>query len=101
MNDPLVELIEAVRTSTGAARTRAAGRLMSLVVDWPELVRHLVPPSDDPTTASCLPRPAQIIGITGPPGVGKSTLVDALLTRLLRDDPTRRIFVAAVDPSSP
>ncbi len=38
-------------------------------------------------------------GFTGPPGVGKSTLIDALLA-LLRDR-GRRVGVVAVDPTSP
>ena len=38
-------------------------------------------------------------GFTGPPGVGKSTLIDALLVRLRQQG--RRIGVLAVDPSSP
>jgi LAO/AO transport system kinase len=38
-------------------------------------------------------------GFTGPPGVGKSTLIDALLVRLREQG--RRIGVLAVDPSSP
>jgi len=38
-------------------------------------------------------------GFTGPPGVGKSTLIDALLVRLRRQG--RRVGVVAVDPSSP
>ena len=38
-------------------------------------------------------------GFTGPPGVGKSTLIDALLTRLRARG--RRVGVVAVDPSSP
>ncbi|MBL7040088.1 MAG: ATP/GTP-binding protein [Pirellulaceae bacterium] len=37
-------------------------------------------------------------GFTGPPGVGKSTLIDALLVRLREQG--RRIGVVAVDPSS-
>ena len=37
-------------------------------------------------------------GFTGPPGVGKSTLIDALLVRLRQQG--RRIGVVAVDPSS-
>ena len=40
----------------------------------------------------------QVLGITGPPGVGKSTLIGALI-RVLRDR-GRRVAVIAVDPSS-
>ncbi len=42
---------------------------------------------------------AHVVGITGAPGVGKSTLIDALLGELLARD--RRVGVVAVDPSSP
>lgn len=42
---------------------------------------------------------AKVIGITGPPGAGKSTLVNALLHQWLKED--KRIAVLAVDPSSP
>ena len=42
---------------------------------------------------------ARVLGITGPPGVGKSTLVGALL-RALRSC-GRTVAVLAVDPSSP
>ena len=42
---------------------------------------------------------AFVIGITGPPGAGKSTLVDQL-TRLLRAQ-ERRVGIIAVDPTSP
>lgn len=40
-----------------------------------------------------------IIGITGPPGAGKSTLVNALLLHLLEQG--ARIAVIAIDPTSP
>lgn len=52
------------------------------------------------TTLQCTQSP-HIIGITGPPGVGKSTLIDALLDQLLVQDTPRHIAVLAVDPSSP
>lgn len=42
---------------------------------------------------------AQVIGITGAPGAGKSTLIAALLERLLARG--QRVAVLAVDPSSP
>jgi LAO/AO transport system kinase len=42
---------------------------------------------------------AHVVGVTGPPGAGKSTLVDALIARLRALG--RRVGVVAVDPSSP
>jgi LAO/AO transport system kinase len=45
------------------------------------------------------PRAAQIVGVTGPPGSGKSTLVDKMIgIYRARGD---RVAVIAVDPSSP
>ncbi len=44
-------------------------------------------------------RGAMITGITGPPGVGKSTLTTAMITRYRAAG--RRVAVLAVDPSSP
>ncbi|HRE39479.1 MAG TPA: methylmalonyl Co-A mutase-associated GTPase MeaB [Chitinophagaceae bacterium] len=41
----------------------------------------------------------KIIGITGPPGAGKSTLVDALLGHLVNAG--KKVGVICVDPSSP
>ncbi|RTL56934.1 MAG: methylmalonyl Co-A mutase-associated GTPase MeaB [Sphingobacteriales bacterium] len=42
---------------------------------------------------------ARVIGITGPPGAGKSTLTDALIGALLELE--RKVAVLCVDPSSP
>ena len=42
---------------------------------------------------------AHVVGVTGPPGAGKSTLVNALI-RLLRAQ-GRRVGVVAIDPTSP
>lgn len=40
-----------------------------------------------------------VIGITGPPGAGKSTLVNAIIEKLSQQD--QKIAVLAVDPTSP
>ena len=43
--------------------------------------------------------PVNIIGITGPPGAGKSTLVDSMISELIAGG--KKIAVICVDPSSP
>ena len=57
----------------------------------------------DPATIASLLAPhlgrAHVLGITGAPGAGKSTLVHALLGELLARG--QRVAVVAVDPSSP
>src|SRR5215475_9586597 len=71
---------------------RAVARLISLVEDadpaLPEVAAELT------GTGS-----AQVIGLTGSPGVGKSTTTNELVRALRRDG--RRVGVLAVDPSSP
>lgn len=42
---------------------------------------------------------AKIIGITGPPGAGKSTLTDALIGEIVAQD--KKVGVLCIDPSSP
>ncbi|MES1219100.1 MAG: methylmalonyl Co-A mutase-associated GTPase MeaB [Bacteroidota bacterium] len=43
--------------------------------------------------------PSKIIGITGPPGAGKSTLVDSLIGLFV--DSGKKVGVLCIDPSSP
>ncbi len=72
--------------------TKALARSISLVENeqqgYEELLQSL--PHNDT---------AKIIGITGPPGAGKSTLVDALIGELVEDG--KKVAVLCVDPSSP
>jgi LAO/AO transport system kinase len=72
---------------------RAVARLISLVEDESPLLREVM--------AALAPHAghAQVIGITGSPGVGKSTSTAALVTELRRAD--KRVGILAVDPSSP
>jgi LAO/AO transport system kinase len=44
---------------------------------------------------------AQIIGITGAPGTGKSTLVGEIAKQYRRSSPARTVGIVAVDPTSP
>jgi LAO/AO transport system kinase len=80
----------------GAARSgdpRALARLVSLVEDASPLLRPIMQ-AIAPMTGQ-----AHVVGLTGSPGVGKSTVAGALV-RHYRDQ-GHRVGVLAVDPSSP
>lgn len=72
---------------------RALARLLRIVEDrregWTEVL----------SAAWKDNRPAHMIGVTGAPGSGKSTLTNALITAWRAVD--RQVAVVAVDPSSP
>ena len=72
---------------------RALARAISLVENrspgWSDLLKALFPHSGK----------ARVIGLTGPPGAGKSTLVDKL-ARLYREA-GHTVGIIAVDPTSP
>ncbi len=58
-------------------------------------------PSVEPVLRALYPHTghARIVGLTGPLGVGKSSLINALIARLRSAE--RRVGIIAVDPSSP
>lgn len=55
--------------------------------------------ADDVVAAAYPHADGWMVGITGPPGAGKSTLVDRLITHIRREG--ARVAVIAVDPASP
>jgi LAO/AO transport system kinase len=76
-----------------AGDKRALARAITLIesddpIGW-DLVREVYP----------LTGKARIIGFTGPPGVGKSTLIGALTGEMRKAD--REVAVLSIDPSSP
>jgi LAO/AO transport system kinase len=79
-------------TTNRAARIRALARAISVV--------ERGGPDADALEADLGPCSATwVIGVTGPPGVGKSTLVDRLIGTIRSQGST--VAVLAVDPSSP
>lgn len=85
----ITDLVDAVRQR----RPRAIARAITLVENdaaaLPELAAALAPDTGR----------AHVLGLTGPPGVGKSTIVTALVGELRHRG--LRVGVLAVDPSSP
>jgi LAO/AO transport system kinase len=76
-----------------AGEKRALARAISLVEDddpegW-ALVREVYPKTGQ----------AHVIGLTGPPGVGKSTLIGAMTKHARGRD--KQVAVLSIDPSSP
>lgn len=78
--------------------TRALGRAISSIEARQPGAADLIQELTVRNVASATPH-SQIIGLTGPPGSGKSTLVDGL-TELWRGQ-GRRVAILAVDPNSP
>lgn len=76
-----------------AGSPRAVGRLISLVEDASPSLREVMA-ALAPLTGS-----AYVVGLTGSPGVGKSTTTSAIVKALRHKG--KRVGVLAVDPSSP
>jgi len=84
------DLVDACRDGGGATKGWGTlARAITWVENRPPWQVELPPP----------PRPVQVIGITGPPGAGKSTLTGRLIEAYA--EAGARVAVLAIDPSSP
>ena len=77
----------------GQGSARAVARLISMVEDADPALRQVM------AALAPLTGRAVVVGLTGSPGVGKSTTTSALVSTLRAQG--RRVGVLAVDPSSP
>ena len=89
----MIPTVEALVEAAEQGSPRAVGRLISLVEDAAPQLREVM--------AALAPKAgrARIVGLTGSPGVGKSTSTSALVTAFRKRG--LRVGVLAVDPSSP
>jgi LAO/AO transport system ATPase len=94
MTRSVEQLVHDVRAG-GANALRAAARLMSIVTDQPQRLPQLLAGSRH------WPQPRLVLGVTGAPGSGKSTLTDHLAAEFRLLHPAERLGIVAVDPSSP
>ena len=73
---------------------RAIGRAISLVENGDENAEDILSSLDENLVSQ-----ATILGITGPPGAGKSTLTNEIIVQLRKQQ--KRIGIIAIDPTSP
>jgi LAO/AO transport system kinase len=82
-------LVDQVRSGDVRALARAISTIENRSAHAPEVLKGLFPHSGK----------ARIVGLTGSPGAGKSTLVDGLARHYRKQD--RTLGIIAVDPTSP
>jgi LAO/AO transport system kinase len=90
---PAAAAVEALAEGVRAGDTRALARAITLVENEQPQARELL--------AALFPHAggALVVGVTGPPGAGKSSLVDRMTARLRGAG--RGVGIVAVDPTSP
>jgi len=82
------ELLSGIQNKSYRSLARAISLVENKVPGYKDILLNL------PASPDCI-----IIGITGPPGAGKSTIADALIAEMITAD--KKVGVLCVDPSSP
>lgn len=75
-----------------------AGNFLSLARAL-TLVENNIQPAEDLLKSLAIDSQIPVIGVTGPPGAGKSTLVNAIIAEFSKKN--KKVAVLAVDPTSP
>jgi LAO/AO transport system kinase len=89
LNPDFQKLTSQLRSGDVRTLARAISTVENRAPGWSELLKALFPHSGK----------ARVLGLTGPPGAGKSTLVDQLARFYRKQD--RKVGIVAVDPTSP
>ena len=89
LNQQLLNQIERLRSGDVRSLARAISTVENRAAGWSDLLKALFPHTGK----------ARIIGLTGAPGSGKSTLVDQLAKHYRKKQQT--VGIIAVDPTSP
>jgi len=89
LNNNFELLAEQLRSGDARALARAISTVENRSPGWSDLLKALFPHTGH----------ARILGLTGPPGAGKSTLVDQLARHYRKQNQT--VGIIAVDPTSP
>jgi LAO/AO transport system kinase len=84
-------LVDRLRSGDARALARAISTVENRAPGWSELLKALFPHTGK----------ARVIGLTGAPGAGKSTLVDQLAKHYRKKKENLTVGIIAVDPTSP
>ena len=84
-------LVDRLRSGDPRALARAISTVENRAAGWSELLKALFPHTGK----------ARVIGLTGAPGSGKSTLVDQLAKHYRNKKENQTVGIIAVDPTSP